>query len=266
MLKSISISHAGAGYTSAPGLHLTKTLILGTCYLSLGDEGAQNYGAKLVKLWVELATHLNPDTDILLVDSASPIPAHEAIGFPRTDLPNFKIHQLGSNVGHLNTTGKDGFGRAFSAGVDYAIEHEYDYLAYTDADIICTQPVGPIVDKMHRSGVKACCPMDTTYNFLENGLMYLDVAYLRDSNFVERYDWKSRGPTTDPSQIPEKVFETLLADVLFTLPMRGLRNDFDRLTVNNFDHMWPYGGPDYLTHAKDYRLYELMLERAGIKL
>ena len=260
-----------------------KTLILGTSYISIGDTGAQNYPLKMVKLWFDLAAKLNPGTPVLLIDSASPEPAFGALegrlgsrvihldeqGSPRgycKDIDGLNIGLMPNNIGHINLNGRDGWGRSFCAGINLAIQFGFDYIAYADSDIICTQPVAPTIEKMARSGVKVACPFDTTYGFLENGLMYLDVAYLRDSNFVSRYDWKSRTRTTDPNQIPEVVFERLLEDVLFTLPMRGLRNDFDRLTVNNFDHMWPYGGPDYLTHARDYDLYLRMLDRAGIKL
>ena len=180
-------------------------------------------------------------------------------------LDHHGIAHLPDNIGHINVTGRDGWGRAFCAGVRLAIKFGYDYLAYCDADIICTQPVQPIIGKLHKAGVKAACPWDSTYNFPENGLMYLSVPYLRDSEFTRRYGWGDRTRTPDPLQIPEMVFERLMGDDLFILPMRGLRNDLDQLTVNNFQYRFPYG-VDYLTHCKDFRLYEMLLQRKGIVL
>jgi len=52
---------------------------------------------------------------------------------------------------------------------------------------------------------------------------------------------------------------------LFTLPLRGIRNDFDRITANNLAFSFPYG-LDYLTHCKDFAIYERFLEMKGIAL
>jgi len=246
-----------------------RTLILGTSYVG---EGAQGYGAKLVTLWARLAQHLNPDTDILIVDSASPTPPRdflEPYGFQRwTGRENrkYSIYEFADNIGHLNTTRRDGWGRALCRGIEIAIEHEYDFIAYKDVDIVFTRPVAPIVDRLARHGIAAACPMDPIYQFLENGLMFLDVAYLRKSRFVERYDWPNRGnePLT-PGSIPEVIFERLIGDELFILPLRGLRNDLDRVTVNNLAHAFPYG-IDYLTHCKDFSIYERLLQMKGIAL
>lgn len=240
-----------------------KTLILGTTYISAAQEGAQNYPLKLVQLWARLNAHLCPDTDMLLVDSHSPV---DLMGALEGIAPRLKIHDMRDNVGHLNSTGKDGWGRAFCWGVQHAIQQHYDYIAYCDADIICTVPATRVIERMAKANVNAACPWNTMYDFAENGLMYLSVPYLRDSGFVERYDWQNRTRSPNPRDIPERVFEDLMGDDLWILPMRGMRNDLDQLTVNNFAHRWPYGGPSWLTHCRDIRLYDLMLEKAGIKL
>lgn len=268
-----------------------KTLILGTSYISAAQEGAQNYGAKLAEMWARLARHLNPDCDILIVDSASPInPADvlRPIGFIEaqivadSDFPhNFVISdgaedpaerfrrngvlRFPDNIGHINTTSRDGWGRAFCKGVEYAFDWGYDYIAYCDVDILFARPVGPIIEKMARSGVKASCPVDTQYAFLENGLMFLDVAYLRDSDFIGRYNWPSRTRSADPMEIPEMVFERLMEDVLFTLPLRTYRDDMKRITPNNIEHAFPYG-IDAITHMASIECYERFLEMKGIKL
>lgn len=239
-----------------------KTLILGTCYID-PVAGAQRYDGRMVRLWTQLAQHLNPDCDVLLIDSASPVDVFDAVGDhgPRTE-----IMRLDDNVGHINTTGRDGWGRSFSIGVRKAIALGYESLAYIDADIIFTRPVGPIFEKMARVGVKVACPWDTTYGILENGLMFFSVPYLKESRLVERYDWDNRRRSDNPADIPEVVFEKLLEADLFTLPLRGLRDDHNRLTVNNIEHVFPYGGPDYLTHVRDFNVYLKALKMAGISL
>lgn len=237
-----------------------KTLIMGTSYIAAGNEGAQGYGPKLVNLWARLTRHLNPDSDILIVDSASPVDVSEA-----TAPVDLTVLQLGDNVGHINVSGRDGWGRAFCAGVKEAIDLKYDCIAYCDVDIIFARPVGPIIEKMAKFGVKAACPMDCQYSFLENGLMFLDVAYLRDSDFVGRYNWESRTRSADPMEIPEMVFERLMEDVLFTLPLRTYRDDMKRLTPNNIEHAFAYG-IDAVTHLASIECYERFLEMKGIVL
>ena len=94
--------------------------------------------------------------------------------------------------------------------------------------------------------------------------MFLSVAYLRDSNFVSRYNWPSRVRSSDPMDIPEMVFEKLMADELFTLPIRTYRDDQGVLTAHNLEHLFPYG-LDALTHTK-FEVYQRFLELKGIKL
>lgn len=236
---------------------MPKTLILGTSYL--GPE-AQNYGARVLRLWAKLTRHLNPETPILVIDSKSPIDPAPILADHGIECWSFL-----DNIGHLNLTGRDGWGRAMSKGIEMAIERGYEWIAYMDVDIIFVRPVGPIIDKMARFGVKAACPMDSTYQFLENGITFLNVEYLRDSKFVERYDWASRKPISDISGVPEVAFERLTQDAIFTLPLRGLRDDFARLTTNNLVQAFPYG-VDYLTHCRDFAIYERFIEMQGIKL
>lgn len=233
-----------------------KTLILGTSYISAASEGAQNYGLRVVELWAKLMRHQNPDCDVLLIDSASPVsPAN---------IPDIDVRVLSENVGHLNTTGRDGWGRSFTEGVAEAYFKGYEYTVYVDADIIMPTPVGPIVDRMKSSGVVAAIPMCMSYNFLENGVMFLDTYTANE--FAEAYDWESRKPSGDPMDIPEMVTEKLLADDLFTLPLRIFRDDQNRITVNNLEHMFPYGLPDGLTHCRDFAVYEKFLALKGIDL
>jgi len=243
-----------------------KTLIVGTCYIAAGTEGAQNYSGRVVRLWLDLAAKLNPDCDILLVDSFSPVDLAEILGFPRDDIDRpVTVHRFAENIGHLNTTGKDGWGRAFCFSVEYAIERGYDNLAYIDADIIFTLPVTPILEKMDRCGVLAASPPAQNYAFMENGIMFLDVPYLRAIDFVGQYDWPNRTRAQKLDEIPEMVCERILQHDLFYLPIRAYRDANSILTVNNVEHAFPYG-MDAITHVRDIRVYEKFIAMKGIEL
>lgn len=233
-----------------------KTLILGTCYLSAGAEGAQNYGLRLVELWAKVMRKVNPDCDILLIDSASPVDP--------SGIDGILVHRLDDNVGHLNNGGMDGWGRSFTIGAMTAFDQKYAHVVYVDADIIMTAPVAPIVQKMARRGVKAAIPMCMSYHFLENGVMFLEAETAYD--FVRAYKWEDRKLSPNPIDIPEMITEKLLADELFTLPLRIWRDDGNVLTVNNLEHAFPYGLPDGLTHVRDFAVYQRFLELKGIKL
>jgi len=224
------------------------TLILGTCYVA--DDAMRH----VVTMWCGLVNRLNYGTDVLLVDSASPI---SPVDFtPTSYFMDYLV--LGNNVGHLSRGGKDGWGRAICKGIEYAIANDYTYLAYIDADILFSRPVQKIIDKMVRCGVKIAAPMEPQYLFVENGLFFAEVAYLRDSEFVKRYDWEN--PPRD-GRLPERRFEDLVSDELFTLPLRGLRNDYGRITRDNVGM-----SRDWITHCTDLGVYDAFLKVNGIEL
>lgn len=236
-----------------------RTLILGTCYIAAGNEGAQNYKSSVVKLWLDLAAKLNPGMDILLVDACSPVDLEQLLGEVEADVT---VHRFGENVGHLNTTGRDGWGRAFCFGVEYAIKHGYDYLAYIDADIIFTKPIRPILTNMYLHNMVAAMPPAINYAFWENGMMFLSVPYLKMTDFVALYDWENR---THDMPIPELACENLFGGSLFLLPIRAYRDTAGALSVNNIEHAFPYG-MDALTHVRDFRVYQKFVAMKGIEL
>lgn len=229
---------------------MSKTLIYGTSYIATPER------MELTKLWAKLCAKLNPDCDLLLVDSASPF---DPMKFMPENL--LWIRRFHDNLGHLNAGGGDGWGRAFCYGLQFGIDEGYDRIAYIDADILFAKPVGPIFDKMERNGVKVSCPLDMNFQFLENGIVFMNPEYMRDIRFIERYDW----PNSPQMPLPERRFELLLEDALFTLPLRGCRNDFDLVTMANCREAFPWSW-DYLTHAKDFNLYYRFLELNGITL
>ena len=234
-----------------------KPLILGSCYVA--DFAMRD----LCQTWIRLAQHLHPGVDVLVVDSASPIAAFD--GWIGNDC--FLFHRFDDNVGHLSRGGGDGWGRAFCFGIEYAVEHNYTHIAYMDCDIMSRHPVTPILKKMAHRGVTVACPLDFHYQFVENGIAFMETHYLQESGFIERYDW-AHPPAAGAMAItetPEARFEQIVADDLFILPFRGCRNDFGQVTRSNIRDKFPFGC-DYLTHCRDAGLYERFLEVNGIRL
>src|SRR5712672_1907335 len=118
-----------------------KPLLFGTCYVA--DEAMRD----LVIRWSILNRRLNPGLDILLVDSNSPFdPRH----FLPTKAPlhaNVVVRRFVDNIGHLSRGGADGWGRAFCAGIEFAIQSGYSHIVYIDADMLFARPVMPILEK-----------------------------------------------------------------------------------------------------------------------
>ena len=238
---------------------MIRPLIFGTCYVDTVEK------RHVVTLWARLVTHLNPTVPVLLVDSASPFdPGRFLTEIPeiaaRTD---FSIHRFDDNIGHLSKGGRDGWGRAFCHGLD-AARGIATHVAYIDADMLLARPVMPILKKMARTGVKIACPLDLAYLFVENGIVFAEVDYLRESEFILKYDWRNSPVPESADSFPERRFEKIVEHDLFLLPLRGVRNDFDRVNVENV-MSWPYG-LDFITHCKDARVYDRFLEVNGISL
>ena len=222
-----------------------KTLIFSTSYCA--DQSARY----LVSLWASLTRRLNPDTDILLIDSASPC-------LPDISKTGVKIWSFPDNIGHLGKTGRDGWGRAFCKGLSEAIDGGYEQAAFIESDLLFSLPVGPILEKMQRVGVPFACPIATPYQFLETGLMFMDVKAMALYELIEDYDWGH--PWFN--EIPERKIENILNPWLFTLPLRGCRNDHGAVTVKNLGEAFPFGC-DYITHCEDFAVYKKFLD--GVK-
>lgn len=257
-----------------------RTLIYGTCYI--GDATMR----ELVKLWARCADALNPDCDIVIIDAPSPYSPMKFLtpengmrrawglirecddkskiyGWRPGDHPdgNRWIYSFTENAGHLNRGGKDGAGRAFVQGMLLAMEGDYDYCVHNECDLLMTTPIQKWVERMAARGVNAAAPFDSQYQFIEGGLSFFNVNWLRESKFVERYDWQNQ--TGMP--IPEIKIEQLLGDEFFTLPIRGMRNEFGQVTRQHIASGFPYG-IDYITHCyKDFEIYRDLMKRNGIE-
>lgn len=209
----------------------SKTLIVGTSHLH-GAAAVETFS-----MWADLTLKLNPDTDILVVDSASPMPVPY---YP----PPLKYLLLPDNIGHLARGGRDGWGRAFAAGVNYAIERDYDWIANIECDILFARPVAETIAKMSRHGVLCAAPMAMPYQFTETGLSFWAVPYLKMSGLIERYDWENPPPN---GLLPEQRIDALCAEEMFALPFRGFRNDM-RVNAEQLRRMFP-AGIDWITHS-----------------
>lgn len=250
----------------------TRTLITAATWCPTEEK------RELAKLWARGLAKTSPECDVLVIDCDSPFRPGaflKAEGY--LDVGGFDlIDSLGKdwnrvvctfpdNIGHLSLGGGDGWGRSFCKGIEIAIASGYDYVAYIEPDLLFAPPVMPIIEKMHRCGVKAAAPIDLVYHFIANEIMFLNVDYLRESRFVERYAWANPPPLSRET-VPEKRCEDLLADELFILPLRGIRNDHGQLTRYNIrdrNVIHPMG-LSYVTHCQDFALYEIFMDMHGL--
>jgi hypothetical protein len=199
---------------------VARVLIFGTSYIKNETD------LWIVRQWVRLNRTLNPEADLLIVDSDSPVP-------PPADVP---LLQFGNNIGHQMRGGGDGWGRAFCAGLGQA--WRYDWIVHMETDLLFVRPVRLTLDRMRARGVRVTAPWAWPYMFPETGLMLMDAAWVRETRLAERYDRSS-------TLVPELQIEQLLGDEWFVAPLRGARDDDAEMDLyTSF-----YGYPDWLTHA-----------------
>lgn len=210
-----------------------RILVFGTTYV---DSEAKQ---KLAAQWEALHRKVNGwAVDLLLVDSASPVPllaveeGAEKYAFP-------------DNIGHLARGGKDGWGRAFCKGLEMAIDGQYDYVAHVEGDSLLSRPVLPIIREMMTDGVKAASvPVKGTRRketgWAETGLMVFSVDYLWQSKFIERYDWWNRTKSPTPEKV---IFDLFGEDLRMMLPLKAARGDSGQITAENAASF------DWITHC-----------------
>ncbi len=209
-----------------------KILIFGTVYCK--DEESQN----LARQWGEVHTALNPTCGFLLVDSNSPMPVS---GVP--------VLQLGDNIGHLGRNGRDGWGRAFCAGLQYAVDHGADYVVHIEGDSLLRRPVRPFCEFMHQNWLSTfVVGVDGTkfkeFEWVETGLMFMSVPYICDSNFIERYNWQDGASKKYPNTPEAVIYQMLDQDrAINVAPIRVVRDDRNVLTKENVR------GYDWITHT-----------------
>jgi hypothetical protein len=224
-------------------------LIAATSWVA--DEGAR----ELCKLSYRTIRTLNPSEPLIVIDACSPFD-------PNLFLPgNPVIYRFDENVGAINRGGRDGAGRALCRAIDYAIDQNYDYVAIQELDFIFARPIRPVIERMHKAGVKVASPgLAAPYAFVEWGIFFVNVDYARESKFVDRYDWEH----SQPWPLVETKLEQLFGDDLFLLGLRGMRNEGNQLNVANLANYFPYANPAWLTHCADHNVYTRMLELNGV--
>jgi len=218
-----------------------RVLIFATTYVETANR------LRLTHQWLDLHRHLNPHCDILIVDSNSPV-----AGLVTDRHADVTLFSFPDNIGHLlrngpdgpSSKGRDGWGRAFCHGLNHAIAHGYDYVVHIEGDSLFRLPVLPIVHDMRSRDIKvASVPVVGTRinadGWVETGLMFFDVGYLKAIDFAARYDWPNR--TQRPT--PEAVVFEMLGQALVMMPWRAERGNRRQITLANVTEL------DWVTHC-----------------
>lgn len=184
-------------------------------------------------LWFRMAER-NPMCDAMIVDSCSPMLPHVP--------SSVWYYGFEDNVGHLSRGGRDGWGRAFCYGLSYAVAEGYDWAAHVECDSVCKLDLMCEVERLQDSCVDvATIPLSSWPGQIETGLMLFSTQWLRETDFVSKYDWSGRGRYPEP----EKVVKTLCGEDCELQSWRGMRDDFHELTPENVASR----KLDWLTHA-----------------
>jgi hypothetical protein len=207
-----------------------RCLIFGTTYVDTPDK------FEMTRLWVKLHQRLNPNCDLMLVDSASPLMTPTVI----EELDPAYVFQFDDNIGHLSRGGRDGWGRAFCKGLQHAMGMGYDYVAHIEGDSLLRIALKPTFNRMEelRHSVYSVPVIGTKRlekNWVETGLMLFNVEWVRSSCLVDRYSWQD--PKRYPN-CPEKVIMDIVKPSLTVMPWEAERNDLGQIyegTVNMYD-------------------------------
>lgn len=232
-----------------------RYLVFATTYID-GPERAH-----LLDQWIELNKTLNPDCDLLIVDSLSPnLSEADLTGFVRGLGSHLMLKQFEDNIGHLSRRGRDGWGRAFTYGLQAAIDHDYAFVAHVEGDSLFRKPWGPIFEDMRKRNIKALSTpvrgmIRDMPGWVETGLMAFSVPYLKTSALATRYDWPHR--SVHPT--PEAVIRTLLGHDLTMATWKAWRGDKAQITHQNVVSL----DLDWITHCGgDVWAYDRFFEEA----
>jgi hypothetical protein len=211
-----------------------RVLIFGTTYVDSVEQ------RNLLQQWIKLHGALNPACDLMIVDSASPFmlgstPCH--------------VLQLGDNIGHLARRGQDGWGRAFCAGLRYASENYYDVAVHIEGDSLFSAPVMSFCEHMRAEKLDSLvCGVNGTklreFAWVETGIMFLSMSYVKARSFVDRYDWPNGAAKRYPNT-PEAVICRMLNEdnALSIMSINTMRDDKKMLTIDNVREF------DWISHA-----------------
>jgi hypothetical protein len=229
-------------------------LLICPIYISSSEHVRQ------VELWQSAVDRFNPGIDWLMVDDGSSwdrlesLPLKPGVALTRlsSDTPHAvpltasrTIASFPSNVGHsLSGRGNDGPGRSIAAGIKCAIHNCYRHAVVLEIDVYTRLNLRGLAAQMKESKMTAMTTRVRPWNFIESGLMLLDVQHLAMTGYADRYAWDK---ITFLPQV-EWVYEATLGQVS-SMPWTGGRNDFNQFTGEAIRRL------DYLTHCSDPNLY-----------
>ena len=197
------------------------------------------YSAWLIDRWIRLTERF--PCDWLLVDSPSP-PEYLAMSEGLKDVPyemqdtdeifDYVVKRrktclsFKTNFGHTCFGPHDTFARAFCQGVKCAIDSGYEYVAYIQGDMLCNLPVMDVVKDMKQRSLKVVSTRLMCGHCMEAGLMFMDVAFLREIDIVTKFAWRDQGSKNFPGRLDEDVLENIIGtDNIDFRPWRGARMD-----------------------------------------
>ncbi len=258
--------------TSSPNTNTTtsnpRILVAGSAYIH--DEGLR----ELCKLWSRTIQHLDPNVDIVIIDSVSPFEPAVFLDWQQVDengvlsvatlgYPNRRVYRFNENIGHLSRGGQDGAGRTFCKSIELGIEGGYDYVVIIETDLIFLRSVTDICLRMGRNGTKITAAPNAQYQFPEFGVCFIDCRWANEFDFVGKYNWKS----SQPWPIPEIRIMNIVQDYLMLLPIYGIRIDQTGITSQTLQNYFPYYPPAWVTHAQNLDVYmkAIMLNNITLK-
>jgi hypothetical protein len=206
-----------------------KILVFGTAYCASPGR------LRLLELWADALQRIAPDCDHLIVDSQSPVfdlaslphlsRFAPAIPVPSETAPvvvgRRSTVTFPDNIGHLSHGGRDGWGRAFCQGLLCALTSGHDYVVHVEGDLLTRLDIPQLCRSMREGRINALGAITPNKGWLETGLLFFDVGFLRRSRLIERYAWHKRPPTP----YPEVVLSELLGDDLYLRLWRGTKEN-----------------------------------------
>ena len=234
-----------------------KTLIFGTMYLKNEKD------CMFVNAWYECWKRYNSQYDFLLIDSNSNEKWLKSLNistprkiFEYDDIFTFSISKKENlvsfinNVGHLDYNGHDGWGRAFCTGVANAIFNNYHYAVHIESDLLFKGDVSEIIREMYENYYYAVSTKSWLLNWLETGLIFMDVNYLDHIQFISKYNWKCLKKGNSPELIIPSILGGNL-DIVYKY-WYGDRNDTKHIHLKDIERCI------YLTHCSEEEIQLFM--------
>lgn len=245
-----------------------RILVAGSAYIH--DEGLR----ELCKLWSRVIQHLDPNVDIVIIDSVSPFEPAVFLEWPVIEEgPTDKdwinaspdgrcVYRFKENIGHLSRGGQDGAGRTFCKSIELGIGGGYDYVVIIETDLIFLRSVTEICQRLQRSGTQIAAVGNAQYQFPEFGVCFIDCRWAKEFDITGKYNWLS----SQPWPIPEIRLMNIVQDWLMLLPVYGIRIDQTGLTAQTLQNAFPYYPPAWVTHAQSLDVYMKAIMLNGLTL